>query len=405
MSSAPVHRAAAPHSAPRRTRAEARLLLGQCNVGTWVVLALVMAAWQPFASLHSLDAEVERWGAAIGVMIAIQLGFDIVGGYILPVRYGRRTPDPILWAWSWIRGLILHGGATFAIGVLAMAVGRLAGPWAAVATLSLVGGGLVGIQRHLSAWTVAGLSAPDARLRTALGAAGLDPERVLVAHTEERSYVGGWVGPRGMERLIIAQHQVDTLEPALLQAVLVRRRLALSSGARARGVIAALTFNVVGLCIVTALLPGAGFGSAAALLVTMSGTTLWGFLGLLTLPSVSRSAVHALDCAAAAVIDQDDPGAGSARVADLVQRLDADQEDEPHRTVVVETIFHPVPTPTRRVAHVSERPVKGGAPTQGGCWRVARMALFTSWASLSPLSRAVHCNIGRPELWALLPGD
>jgi hypothetical protein len=38
-------------------------------------------------------------------------------------------------------------------------------------------------------------------------------------------------------------------------------------------------------------------------------------------------------------------------------------------------------------------------------WGVARLALFTSWAPLSPLSRAVHCNIGHPELWALLPVD
>lgn len=404
MSSTSVHPAAAAHSTSRRTRAEARLLLGQCNVGTWVVLALVMATWQPFASLNSLGDEVERWGVVVGVMAAIQLGFDIVGGYILPVRYGRRTADPIPWAGSWIRGLALHAGAMFVIGVLAMAIGRLAGSWAAVAALALVGCGLVGIQRQLSAWTVAGLAAPGAQLRTALGAAGIAPERVFVARTAERSYVGGWVGPRGMERLIVAQHQVDTLDSALLQAVLVRRRLALSSGARAKGVIAALTFNVVGLCIVTALLPGAGFDSAAALLVTASGTTLWGFLGLLTLPTVSRRAVHALDRATAAVMDQEVPGAGSDLVANLVQRLDADQEDELQRTVVVETIFHPVPTPTRRVAHLSEHPMHGRAPAEG-CWRVARMALFTSWASLSPLSRAVHCNIGRPELWALLPGD
>lgn len=31
----------------------------------------------------------------------------------------------------------------------------------------------------------------------------------------------------------------------------------------------------------------------------------------------------------------------------------------------------------------------------------ARVALFLSWSRLGMLSRAVHCNGGRPQLWAL----
>lgn len=36
---------------------------------------------------------------------------------------------------------------------------------------------------------------------------------------------------------------------------------------------------------------------------------------------------------------------------------------------------------------------------------VSGPAVFLSWAGMGLLSRAVHCNSGRPELWALLPCD
>lgn len=36
---------------------------------------------------------------------------------------------------------------------------------------------------------------------------------------------------------------------------------------------------------------------------------------------------------------------------------------------------------------------------------VAGLALFLSWGTLGLLSRAVHCNAGRPELWVLLSAD
>jgi hypothetical protein len=36
---------------------------------------------------------------------------------------------------------------------------------------------------------------------------------------------------------------------------------------------------------------------------------------------------------------------------------------------------------------------------------LARHALWLSWGACTPLSRVVHCNVGRPALWAMLPGD
>ena len=80
--------------------------------------------------------------------------------------------------------------------------------------------------------------------------------------------------------------------------------------------------------------------------------------------------------------------------------LDRLQDDEPARARAIEAVFHPIPSLSRRLAAL--------AAPEGprlGPWHAARTALFLSWAGFGFLSRAVHCNSGRPELWVLLPCD
>jgi hypothetical protein len=86
-------------------------------------------------------------------------------------------------------------------------------------------------------------------------------------------------------------------------------------------------------------------------------------------------------------------------VAQVITTLDALQDDEPERSGIVETIFHPIPGAAMRVAHLSPT-TTGPRPAN-----VARLALPMSWCCLGLLGRAVHCNAGRPELWVLLPTD
>jgi hypothetical protein len=82
-----------------------------------------------------------------------------------------------------------------------------------------------------------------------------------------------------------------------------------------------------------------------------------------------------------------------------VQEIDHLQDDEPTRPAGVEAIFHPIPSVSARLrAFATERPTTGA-------WNAARYALYLSWPCLGFLSRAVHCNSGRPELWAMLPVD
>jgi hypothetical protein len=53
----------------------------------------------------------------------------------------------------------------------------------------------------------------------------------------------------------------------------------------------------------------------------------------------------------------------------------------------------------------NRRRLTRGTSSSLGAWHVARLTLFLSWSCLGLLSRAVHCNAGRPELWVLLPTD
>ncbi|MFO0096070.1 MAG: hypothetical protein ACK54K_17410 [Gemmatimonadaceae bacterium] len=124
--------------------------------------------------------------------------------------------------------------------------------------------------------------------------------------------------------------------------------------------------------------------------------TLWGFLGVLVLPTPSRAAVYATDAAAARQV-------GVSGVRTSIELLDRWQDDEPTRPVNVERIFHPVPGRANRLSRLA-------APAPGGlgalhAHHLARHALWLGWGALSPMSRLVHCNVGRTALWAMLPGD
>lgn len=233
------------------------------------------------------------------------------------------------------------------------------------------------------------LSLTAAQLQLALLVGGIQREGDRL-RASDPSFVGGIVGLPVLDRaLLSAAWDDETAEVERVRRETVRR-----SGSRACGVALALGFDLAGLALVLSA-TSASAVSVAGIATLSLWATLWSFLGLIVLPSLSRRAVGAADLAA--VRDGVDP-------LDLVvalRKLDALQEDEPRRSRLVETVFHPVPSLGRRVAAVE----RGTGPELPQPWHTARTALFLSWTSLGLLSRAVHCNCGRPALWVLFPGD
>ena len=118
----------------------------------------------------------------------------------------------------------------------------------------------------------------------------------------------------------------------------------------------------------------------------------WSFLGLLTLPTPSRRGVAEVDQRLLSA------GCGRAALARTIGLLDDLQDRERERSSLVETIFHPVPSVQSRLRGPRATGVTG-------CWDAARTAVYLGAAGLGLLGRAVHCNCGRPSLWAFLPLD
>ena len=108
----------------------------------------------------------------------------------------------------------------------------------------------------------------------------------------------------------------------------------------------------------------------------------------LLLPAASRAAVFAADRAAA---DSGyNPSDWIARFPNLVGE---DGNSSPR----IQTIFYPIPSAALRLRRLEKtylRFVPGN---------LARNNLSYSWATLRLLGRAVHCNVGRPELWVFPP--
>jgi hypothetical protein len=385
-------------SAPSRiTYARARLLLGISGVGTAVIIATAVLAFEVPARLLS-NAGAQPIGEAVVSIVLILLlsvavffPFDVFGGAII-VR--ERTPVPVFLA-RWMRGVAVQLVVWTVSAAALMVAARLGGTDAAITAFVALQFALAALRapmmRLIASFTVVPMTD---RLRTIASRAGIAADRIDVLSSTDEGFVGGWNGitPR---RLVLPARWLE-LPDDLLIAALQRRRIIAESGAHLRGVIGAVAWNTLGLLIVLAL-SGAQLGNAAGILTLAAGMTLWAFVGVLLLPTPSRAAVHAVDVEAARAV-------GTAVMQESIERLDRWQDDEPKRSKRVETIFHPVPSRSAREANLAAATPQGGVKAYHP-HHLARHALWLGWATLSPISRAVHCNVGRTALWAMLPGD
>lgn len=353
------------------TYARARLWLGISGVGTWVLLSLagILGQWgslwrSPFPTEWGAAGDLALW--LLGFTL-IQGPFDWLGGWYLPKRYGR---EPISFL-AWGRG-VLAMGLLWWLGAVSMFwVGQRAGLFGALLAMA----GWMLLLTLAQEWVARGVGG--------LVTAGTEGNAVLLA-AKDPGFSGGWAGIGPTLRLLTPAHWPQTAR----QVQTVRRQALLESGARKRGLAVAMAFNLAGVGVAYALTPGAGFGHTGEYLHLVFGFTLWSFLGLLVLPSLTRPAVFLADRIAS------QRGVAWQESARLLDRL---QDDEPARTPWVERIFHPVPSLKARLS--------AGKPVSWGAWQAARLALYLGAAMPGLLARSVHCNAGRPDLWVFYPAD
>jgi len=386
------------------TYARARLLLGMFGVGSIVVLSTILLLTQyPLEILPDSESWSSSDLAALvllsGWLVAVLFPMDLLGGFLLPNLWRPNTTPLRTFLAAWLRGVLVQGTLFIAASLLILFMGRwlgLAGVGLAIACVAII---LVGSQLKIAKFVGAlndrvaedaGIAPVIEQAQSIVAKWGWNPRPIKTLGHHDTGFTGGIVGLPGSEVIVLPAATVKKLSQDQLAIVIARRLEAIHSGSRTRGLLLALVWVIAGFTLST-MLPGAGVTSVAGLAMTCLGFTLWTFLGLLTLPTLSRQASYAID---GKVLQS---GASSEVFQQMLKTLDSLQDDEPRRSALIETIFHPVPSVDNRRSATS-----GYAPI---AWHAARNTLFVSWACMGMLVRAVHCNVGRPELWVMLPTD
>ena len=381
------------------TYARARLWLGITSVGTivcvctWLLLSGVIPQIFPTSDAWKMS---DFWfiAAFVGGMLFIAFPFDLIGGYILPNWHERQNIAIREFIGSWFIGVSLQAALYLVSGLGILAVGRTVGVWSVVALLPvcflvyvLAQGSLI---RLLNPGYLTHSSFRLQAVEETLKSWGLPQRPIKVIRNTDVGFTGGICGLPTMEKIVIPYSWLEQLSPSQLAVAIARRAIAIQSGSRNLGLILASLWILFGFAL-SASLPGAGVETVAELIATCCWFTLWTFFGLLILPTVSRTATYRIDKLAL------DHGVPKSLLTSTLTALDRLQDDEPQRPTTVETIFHPVPSISNRLSTKDDG--------SRGAWHLARTVLFLSWCCMGLLSRAVHCNAGRPELWVMLPTD
>jgi hypothetical protein len=364
---------------------KARLWTGISCVGTMVTIAVAMLI-SDFP--HRLFAETLSGGTAdftsflmfFASAALLLLPFDLIGGIWIPVSLESQTLKASVWLRRWARSVgiqIIFYSVTFFV---YLQVGQGIGtPWLIV-IFAMIQIALLAGQELI--WRI--MAAQNA------GVAGRGAIQ-FVPHFDPR-FAGGITGMPGFESIVIPADWQTRLAPSNLEMLIARRIAARNSGGRVRGVLWAMLWNIISLTVAI-LLTGGAIVSVADLVTTFLWFLLLSFVGLLLLPAINRKSVFALDHQVASHVNK-------MELQEAIGEIDKLTEQDPTRSASAESIFQPIPCPERRLLSLEKE-----GPQRVLAWNVARTTLYLSWAFGGPLARAVHCNVGRPELWAMLPSD
>lgn len=381
------------------TYARSRLWLGIFGVGSIVVSTQALlfsgASYSIFSTTHEPSlTDITSLLNFETAFVALMFPLDLIGGLILPRFFGRQDLTARRFFFGWLSGIVLQMTLFLIVGLTIITVGRVGSRSAVVLLILIVATGFLAFQRLLAIKMTRGpLLRAEAKVGLAMDRAcqwGLKPLHAIVVDHTDPGFTGGVVGLPYFESLILPRAWLDQLDTDQLSVAIARRLEALNTGSRTRGILLAVAWIIPGFAIAS-YLPGAGVTSIAELVTTCLGFTSWTFIGLLVLPTVSRQASYAID---SKVIHR---GVPPELLKSMLKTLDRLQDDESTRPALIECIFHPVPSIENRLAFNDD-----GRPA---AWHAARMMLFLSWSCLGLLARAVHCNVGRPELWVMLPTD
>lgn len=366
-------------TAAQTALARRRLWLGITNVGAWVLAATGGLLWLVVHAETSSSPVNPRTWAGLGIgALAVQAGFDGVGGgWLMPAP----RPAPGAFFARWLRGVLGHTLILVGVGFLSLTCLRLSGGFGLAILVATVG---LALGRKWMLGMLGGIAIRKATLDDGGG------DEVLAAGANDPAFTGGIVGlGRGARSLLPAGWLEGGLLPGDLAVESSRRRWQIAHALPGRSLALILGGNLLGAYVGSLLFRWAERPPAEALFGHACWMTLWAFGGLLVLPALSRGAVFAAD--RAALDAGHDPHGWITHFPGMVG-------EDGGANPAVQAIFYPVPSAARRLEALDQpRPVGFVAGN------LARNNLYYSWATLTPLGRAVHCNVGRPALWVFPP--
>lgn len=349
--------------------ARSRLRLGIANVGFWVVTATAGLYWLTRGGAHGLDSR--EWISIGLAAIVAQAAFDFIGGArLIP------PPAPALGEFlrRWLRGVYWHSLMLAGVGLLSCASFQLSSGFALAVLVATVG---LALGRRQIFGALAG---------TTISEIPREGRKSLTAAVNDTAFTGGIVGFGARARSLWPARWLEALPKSELAVESFRRGWQIRHGLNDRALVAVLGWNLAGTALGTFAFALAQRTPAEALFGHACWMTLWAFVGLLVLPALSRSTVFAADRAAA--------DAGLAP-ADWIAHFPDFTGEDGSASASVQTIFYPIPSAKIRLRLINTASFVLGS--------LARNNLYYSWATLTLLGRAVHCNVGRPALWVFPP--
>ena len=371
----------------------ARLWLGIFAVGTMVTLATLTLVWGILSGFQheietSFGSQVTSLSLFVMIYALIQLPFDFLGGYWLPKQFGRTHPNLGTFLRSLFRGVVVHGFLLLMSAILIMTAGKYGG----IAGTVIAGLAISVLLLRLRV-RIASMMAHMALVRAPAAKTSRDEHiEVINVESSDEGFTGGIVGVLRPRFQLLPIRWLDVLGPEGYVLAANRRTFAIKTGSWWRGRVVAFLFTAVGLLFASLLVGSTNLGTGWGTIQFSLWFSLWSFLGLLVLPTLSRRGVIEIDERVQS------EGYTALLMRANTERLDRLQDGEPMRPSLIETIFHPVPSVENRLEGPRSHDVVG-------FWDAARTSIYLSVAGIGLLGRSVHCNCGRPALWVFLPTD
>ncbi|MBU6454166.1 MAG: hypothetical protein KGS72_20470 [Cyanobacteria bacterium REEB67] len=387
---------------PALAYARMRRWLGIAYVGTIVTLsAFALYSGAPVKIFAHADSSPTAWFLDLAECLVafslLCLPFDLLG-YRIERLYKRTSLSLPAYLRRWSTCSLKHTFALAAVAATITACYRVGGTVTVVAAF-LGGAVLLTARQDLLAHYYSGMKfteAPQA-IKAAFPQNRNGGVPLLVAQSDEICFSGGIIGLPRAEKIVLPQRWLQNFSQEEMWTEVTRRNLIIASGGRSRGLALAITFNAIGVIICT-LIPAQVFflrlDTASGLLTMSLCFTLWSFLGLLLMPYPSQLGAMEADRLAL------QKGVNRELLLQTIGKIDSYLEDEKTRSRAVDSIFHPIPTVEYRA-----RAIDDPHTNVSGAWHAARYSILFSMLGLSLLGRAVHCNAGKPDLWAMLPAD